>query len=87
MSLLQAYRGGYNSRRGWFIQFSYSLGQIRELKRLIPYEDARGQARAWCPERGEHGEWWVADEYAEQLPLIWPGFRAHLAAKTLPGFG
>ena len=47
MSLLQAYRGGYNSRRGW----------------------------------------WVADEYAEQLPLIWPGFRAYLAAKTLPGFG
>lgn len=75
--LTEAYPGGSwrDGRAGWRFRFTFDLDIIQSLKRQVP-----PQCREW---HEDTREWWVAQEYEEELLALFPAFEAYLRQPQL----
>lgn len=73
--LQHAYRGGYEGRSGWWLEFSYDEEVIERLKTEVPSRE-----RTWDATRSA---WWVSDEAIDLVLIIIPALAAHLNQKSL----
>lgn len=69
MKLLQAYRGGYQGRPGWWLHLSYDEDGVQRLKAEI----GAGE-RTWDEEQKR---WWVSDSVVDAVLKIVPNLEAY----------
>ena len=60
--------GSGDSCPGWLIKFKYDQDIVESLKTTIPHTK-----REW---REETKQWWVSEDYAEQLKALFSNFYA-----------
>ena len=74
MSLQQAYRGGSEGARGWWLHFAYDEELVAKIKTIhLRY-------RAWDEDKKR---WWISDEKADEVATWLPGFKAFLRQPSL----
>lgn len=67
--LNECYKGGsLDGRPGWVLRFQYEAEVVEELKNATPHYN-----REW---REETKEWWVSEDYAEELETLFGNFHA-----------
>ena len=78
MSLLLAWKGGYDGEAGWWLKLQPEREELARLKQAIPHG-----RRRYDPDRKL---WWIAGEPMAEWAVqqIWPVFERWLSAVELP---